>query len=404
MYQKEHTKGSQGFIARWYIISAVKIVIAPQAFKESLSALDAARAIEAGLRAALRDVETVLVPVADGGDGTLETLVDATVGTIETTRVTGPLGETVEAQWGALGDGQTAVIEMARAAGLALVPRERRNPLIATTYGVGELIRHAVGRGFRKLIIGIGGSATNDGGAGMAQALGARLLDKDGRDLPFGGASLANLDRIDISNVVPELKVCEVEVACDVTNPLTGPEGASVVYGPQKGASPEMVVKLNKALRRFAEVVRSDLRMDISEISGAGAAGGLGGGLVAFLNGRIRPGAEIVLETVKLDDHLGDASLVITGEGRMDYQTVYNKAPIVVAQHAKRYSIPVIALCGSFGEGYQEVHEYGVDATFAITRSPMRLEESQQNASSLLSELAEEAMKLWKAAMGARQE
>ena len=375
----------------------MKIVIAPQAFKGSLSAPEAARAIDEGIRRVLPQAETVTVPVADGGDGTLEALVDSTGGRTVTSEVTGPMGGNVQAQWGALGDGQTAVIEMARAVGLVLVPPEKRSPLQATTYGVGELIRHALDNGFRKLIIGIGGSATNDGGAGMAQALGARLLDKAGKELPFGGSTLVHLEKIDVSNMVPQLKECQVMVASDVTNPLIGKEGASAVYGPQKGASPEMVAQLDRALAHFASIIHRDLGIDIADIPGAGAAGGLGGGLIAFLKAQLRPGAEIVLEAVKLDEHLQGAHLVITGEGCLDYQTVYNKAPIAVARHAKALGIPVVALCGSLGEGHQEVRQHGIDAAFAIISLPMSLEEAQQDARHLLTELTEEVMRLLEA-------
>ncbi len=376
---------------------AVKIVVAPQAFKESLTALEAAQAIEKGVRSVFPKAEVLLAPVADGGDGTLQALVDATRGRIITSRVTGPLGENVTARCGALGDGKTAVIEMAQAAGLSLVPPEERNPLVTTTFGVGELIRDAVAKGFKRIIVGIGGSATNDAGAGMAQALGAKLLDKRGRELPFGGAALITLARIDVSGMLPELAKCEVVVACDVTNPLTGPEGASAVYGPQKGATPEMVGQLDKALAHFAEVVRRDLGVDISTLPGAGAAGGLGGGLVAFLKAQLRPGAEIVMEAIGLDERLNGADVVITGEGRMDSQTVYNKAPIAVARLARKRGIPVVALCGSLSEGYQKVHEHGITAAFAITQSPMTVAEALRNASVLLADLAEEVMRLVKA-------
>ena len=373
----------------------MKIVIAPQAFKESLSALQATRSIEKGVKSAAPHAETVLVPVADGGDGTLETLVEAMEGRIETARVVGPVGERVEAEWAALGDGRTAVIEMARAAGLALAPPYRRNPLTTTTYGVGELMAHAVKAGFRKLIIGVGGSATNDAGAGMAQALGVRLLDRGGKDLLFGGGALADLDRIDVSRMLPKIRECDVEVACDVSNPLTGPEGASAVYGPQKGATPDVVERLDAALGRFSEVAKRDLGVDVSGVRGAGAAGGLGAGLLAFLNARLRPGADIVLEVVRLAEKLQGADLVITGEGRLDYQTVYNKAPVAVARLAMEKGVPVVALCGALGEGHQRARHHGISAAFAITKSPMSLAEARRCADVLLSELAEEVMRLF---------
>ncbi|MBM3945126.1 MAG: glycerate kinase, partial [SAR202 cluster bacterium] len=362
----------------------MKVVIAPQEFKGSISALDAARAMEAGVKRVVPDAETVLAPVADGGDGTLRTLVETSGGQVRTAAVTGPLGEQVEAQWGAMGDGKTAVIEMARTSGLVLVPHEKRDALRATTYGLGEAIKTALDAGFRRFIVGIGGSATNDGGAGMAQALGVRLVDGEGRDLPFGGAALARLDRIVMDGLDARAGDSEFLVACDVSNPLTGPEGASAVYGPQKGATPAMVKQLDAALAHFAAVVRRDIGRDVEKMPGAGAAGGLGGGLVAFLGATLRPGVDIVLETVGLDRKLAGASLVITGEGRTDFQTIYKKAPIGVAALAKKRGIPVIAISGSLGERFQLVHEHGIDAAAAITTAPMTLEEASAHAFELI--------------------
>ena len=372
---------------------AVKIVIAPQAFKGSISALDAARAMDAGVRRVVTDAETILVPVADGGDGTLETLVDGSGGEIRSSEVTGPLGEPITAQWGALGDGRTALIEMARTSGLALVPAEKRDPLRATTFGLGEAICHALDEGFRRFVIGVGGSATNDAGAGMAQALGVRLLDARGRDLPLGGSALADLARIDSSRLDPRARESDFLVACDVTNPLTGPEGASAVYGPQKGASPDMVVLLDNALRNFARVVKAGLGADVDARPGTGAAGGLGGGLIAFLDAELQPGVDLVLDTVELDRKLEDADLVITGEGCLDYQTVYNKAPIGVANRAKARNIPVVAIAGSLGERFREVHQHGIDAAAAITCLPMTLDEAYLQAEELLAIATEEALR-----------
>ena len=294
----------------------MKVVIAPQSFKGSISALDAARAMEEGLLRVVPNAETVLVPVADGGDGTLETLVDATGGDVRSATVTGPVGKAVAAEWGALGDGRTAVIEMARTSGLALLSLEERDPLHATTYGLGEVLRKALDAGFRSFIVGIGGSATNDGGAGMAQALGVRLLDETGNDLPRGGAALANLQRIDMAGLDARVVGARFSVACDVSNPLTGPEGASAVYGPQKGATPEMIERLDAALKNFAEVVERDIGTSIDTVPDAGAAGGLGGGMMAFLGGSLRAGVDIVLDHVGLDEKLEGADLVLTGEGR----------------------------------------------------------------------------------------
>ena len=375
----------------------MKVVIAPQAFKGSISALEVAKAIDEGVRRVLSETETVLVPVADGGDGTLETLVESSGGEIRASEVTGPLGDKVVAQWGAMGDGRTAVIEMARTSGLALIGVDERDPLVATTYGLGEAISNALDAGFRRFIIGIGGSATNDAGAGMAQALGARLLDKDGRDLPFGGAALARLDTIDMSGFDDRARESEFSVACDVNNPLTGPEGASAVYGPQKGATPEMVADLDAALLHLADVARRDLGVEINDVPGAGAAGGLGGGLIAFLSGTLRTGVDIVLDTVGLDRLLDGADLVITGEGQMDFQTVYDKAPIGVARRAKAKGIPVVAISGSLGERFTDVHQHGIDAASAITLAPMTLDEASRRAAELIASATEQALRFMKA-------
>ena len=375
------------------IFRAMKVVIAPQAFKGSISALEAAEAMSDGIRRVVDDAQTVLVPVADGGDGTLETLVQGSGGEIRSAKVTGPLGESIVAEWGAMGDGRTAVIEMARTSGLALVPIGKRNPLITTTYGLGQAIGNALDAGFRKFIVGIGGSATNDAGAGMAQALGISLLDDKGCNLPFGGSALARLDRIDLSGLDPRARQSQFQVACDVSNVLTGPEGAAAVYGPQKGATPAMVAQLDEALLHFAAVVKRDLGSDIEEVPGAGAAGGLGGGLIAFLEGELRAGVDIVLDTVSLDEELERADLVITGEGCLDRQTLYNKAPIGVAERAKARDIPVIAISGMLGDGYREIHSHGIDAAAAITCAPMTLDESVEQAAMLVADATEEALR-----------
>ena len=372
----------------------MKIVIAPDSYKGSIYASDAARAMEDGVRRVLPDAEVVLVPVADGGDGTLETLVETSGGRIITSDVTGPLGEPVSAQWGAMGDGVTAVAEMARTSGLALVRLEDRDPLNATTYGLGEVILEALEAGYRRFILGIGGSATNDAGAGMAQALGVRLLDADGAELQPGGAALARLARIDTSGLDSRAVEAEFDVACDVNNPLTGPEGASAVYGPQKGATPEMIKQLDAALANFAEVVKRDLGADVDGVPGSGAAGGLGGGIMAFLGGRLRPGVDIVLDTVDLESRLDGADLIITGEGCMDFQTVYNKAPIGVARLAGERNIPVIGVSGSLGDGFTDVHEHGIAAAVAITHAPMTLDEATDRVAELIASATEQAVRL----------
>ncbi|MFA0731425.1 MAG: hypothetical protein LKKZDAJK_001197 [Candidatus Fervidibacter sp.] len=368
----------------------MRFVVAPDNFKGSASAREVAQAIAEGLKAALPDAVCDLVPMADGGEGTVDALVAATGGQIVSVRVTGPLGEPVDAFFGILGDGETAVIEMAAAAGLHLIPPEKRNPMVTTTYGVGELIRAALDAGRRRLIIGIGGSATNDGGAGMAQALGARLLDDQGNDIGFGGGALGRLDRIDLRDFDRRVWDAEILVACDVTNPLTGPKGASAVYGPQKGATPEMVRQLDANLRRYAAILRRDLGVEVETVAGAGAAGGLGAGLLAFCRAQLRRGVELVLHAVHLPERVQKADLVITGEGCLDFQTGFGKVPHGVAQVAKRYGKPVIALAGQLGEGAERCRQWGIDACFPILSKPMSEQEAIANAVSLLRRTAEE--------------
>jgi len=368
----------------------MRVVIAPDSFKGSASAKEVAKAIANGLKVALPDSEFDLVPMADGGEGTVEALVVATGGKIVTKRVTGPLGEPVDAFFGILGDGETAVIEMAAAAGLHLVPPEKRNPLLTTTYGVGELIKAALDAGCKRVIVGIGGSATNDVGAGMAQALGAKLLDEDGNEIGFGGGELGKVARIDINELDSRLRETEILVACDVTNPLTGPNGASAVYGPQKGATPEMVKLLDENLRHYAAIIRRDLGVDVEHVPGAGAAGGLGAGLMAFCQAKLKRGVELVIQAVRLDERVQKANLVITGEGKIDFQTGFGKVPHGVAQVAKRYKKPVIAVVGQLGEGSEKCREWGIDACFAITDKPMSEQEAMANTLVLLKRTAEE--------------
>ena len=357
-----------------------KIVIAPDSYKESLSALEVAQAIAAGFRQVFPAAEYVLVPVADGGEGTVDAMVAATGGHKEVVAVRGPLGEPVEAFYGLTGDGATAVIEMAAASGLALVPPDRRNPLVTTSRGTGELIRAALDAGARRFILGIGGSATNDGGVGMVQALGARLLDAQGRELGPGGGALADLDRIDVCALDPRLRECRIEVACDVDNPLTGARGASAVFGPQKGASAEMVQALDANLARLARIVERDLGVAVEAVPGAGAAGGMGAAMLAFFSATLKPGIEIVTAAVDLDTHVRDADLVITGEGRIDFQTVHGKTPIGVARVAKRHGKPVIGIAGSLGAEVGVVHAHGIDAVFSVLGKPCTLDEALRDA------------------------
>jgi len=377
----------------------MRIVIAPQGFKGSLDAPEVAQAIARGVRQVFQNAELVMLPVADGGEGTVRALVLSSGGRTVTTRVLGPLGQPVNATWGILGTEDIAVIEMAAASGLPLLRREERNPMRATSFGTGELIRHALDHGVRKIIIGIGGSATNDGGAGMVQALGAQLLDADGKELAHGGGPLKYLDRIDTSELDPRLGSVEVQVACDVNNPLTGPSGASHVYGPQKGADAEMVRELDASLERYAELLERDLGKQVGAVPGAGAAGGLGAALLAFLDAELCPGVDIVFDAIQLDKHLEGTDLVFTGEGRMDSQDVYGKAPMEVAKHAHRLGIPSVAVVGSTGRDYRVVFDHGLDAVIGTVNRPMPLDRAIAESSRLITEAAMRACRLIRAGM-----
>ncbi len=359
----------------------MKIVIAPDSYKESLSATEVAQAIEKGFREIFPDAEYVSVPVADGGEGTVEAMIAATGGALQHAVVTGPLGEPVKACWGISGDGTTAFIEMAAASGLALVPLAQRNPLITTTRGTGELILAALDKGARNIIIGIGGSATNDGGAGMVQALGARLVDANGTDIGHGGGSLVALNDIDIAGLDPRLKGCAIRVACDVTNPLTGEQGASRIFGPQKGACEATIAELDANLSHYAEVIKRSLRIDVKNVPGAGAAGGMGAALMAFLGAELKSGIEIVTQALHLEEHIHDCTLVVTGEGRLDSQSIHGKVPVGVASVAKKYHKPVIGIAGSLTPDVGVVHQYGIDAVFSVLNSIGTLEEAFRGAS-----------------------
>lgn len=358
----------------------MKIVIAPDSYKESLSALEVATAIEQGFREIWPDADYIKLPVADGGEGTVQAMVEATAGRIIHVDVTGPLGESVKGFYGLSGDERSAFIEMAAASGLELVPPAKRNPLITTSRGTGELIRHALDAGVKHIIIGIGGSATNDGGAGMVQALGAKLLNAEGESLGQGGGELDRLAKIDISELDKRLKTCRIEVACDVTNPLTGDDGASAVFGPQKGATPEMIVRLDNGLHHYARIIQHDLDVDVLKLAGGGAAGGMGAALFAFCGAELRRGIEIVTDALHLDDHVKDADLVITGEGRIDSQTINGKVPVGVAKVAKRYNKPVIGIAGSLTADVGVVHEHGLDAVFSVIFTICSLEDALENA------------------------
>ena len=358
----------------------MKIVIAPDSWKESLSALEVASAIEQGFREIYPDAEYVKLPVADGGEGTVEAMVAATGGLLVPLTVTGPLGEPVEAFYGLSGDRQCAFIEMAAASGLESVPPAQRNPLLTTSWGTGELIRHALDAGVRQIIIGIGGSATNDGGAGMVQALGAKLCDANGTEIGNGGGSLESLNTIDITGLDPRLKTCSIRVACDVTNPLTGDTGASRIFGPQKGATEERIIELDRNLSHYADIIKKSLRVDVKDVPGSGAAGGMGAALMAFLGAELRSGIEIVTQALNLEEHIHDCTLVVTGEGRIDSQSIHGKVPVGVANVAKKYHKPVIGIGGSLTRDVEVVHQYGIDAVFSVLTTISTLEEAFRGA------------------------
>ncbi len=377
------------------------ILLAPNAFKGSLTALSAALAMDEGIRrvGGLPNgvaLNTLFAPLADGGDGALETLISATGGSLESAEVQDPLGRTIQARWGRLGGEHShiAVIEMAEASGLRLLQRDELDPLHASTYGVGQLMLKAIEAGCRELLVAIGGSATNDGGAGMAQALGIRLLDETGRDLPPGGVNLNRLAAIDRSSSLLS-KDIRVSVACDVNNPLCGAEGASAVYGPQKGATAEDVVALDAGLWRFSEVIKSQLSIDVAERPGAGAAGGLGAGLMAFCGAELRSGSDWVMEVVGFEEKLAQCQLVITGEGRIDGQTARGKVIAGVAQRAKARGIPVIALAGSIEEGADALlRESGLTATVCILDSPCTVDEAMRRGYALIADTTERLIRL----------
>lgn len=372
------------------------IVLAPDSFKESMTAKEACEAMERGIKKANKSISCVHVPMADGGEGTMQALVDATNGKIYSIRVLGPLCNLVEAQYGILGDGETGVLEMASASGLHLVPLDRRNPLITTTFGTGELIKACLEHRIRKLLIGIGGSATNDGGAGVIQALGGKLLDKHGNELGLGGGELGKLSTIDLSGLDKRLKSVEIEVACDVTNPLCGERGASEVYGPQKGATFEMVGILDDNLKHYADIIKKQFGKDIIDEPGSGAAGGLGAGLMVFLDGRLKKGVEMVIEYTGLEEKVKMADMIWTGEGSIDLQTQYGKTPIGVAAVAKKYNKPVIALAGRVGEGVEILYEKGIDCIFGIIKDAASFEELLAKGPGNLEKTAENIIRLMK--------
>jgi glycerate kinase len=371
----------------------MNIVIAPDSFKECLTAAQVAQHIATGIRSVCPTAEIICIPIADGGEGTVEALVTATNGSIIRVSSVDALMRPVHSFFGVLGNGTTAVIEMAAASGIELIEPEKRNPMLASTFGTGLLIKEVLERGFNDIIIGIGGSATNDGGVGMAKALGYKFLDDNNREIGNGGGALSNLERIDTSGINPLLSKAMITVACDVTNPLCGHNGASAVFGPQKGATPEMVVALDQNLKKLAEVIQLQMDKEVAEIPGAGAAGGLGAGLLAFTNSTLKPGFEIVKEITQLEEQIRNADLIFTAEGKIDFQTQFGKTPFGVAQIAARYNVPVIALAGIIGLGAETLLEKGITAYYTISEEAISIEESIRNAANLIENRSSQIMR-----------
>ena len=376
----------------------MKVVIAPDSFKDSLSAAGVAQAIAEGWAEVWPDAHVLQCPMADGGEGTVDAVLAACKGQLRRQTVRGPLGDSVEARWGWLADSHTAMIEMAEASGLQLVAPGQRDACSSTTYGTGELIRAALDAGAQRIILAIGGSATNDGGAGAMQALGVQLLDSERQPLPAGGLALARLAHISLEQLDPRLAQVRFEIAADVNNPLCGPHGASSIFGPQKGASPEQVAQLDAALGHFADHCAQVLPKDVRDEPGSGAAGGLGFAAKAFLAAQFRPGVEVVAELVGLDEAVRGADLVITGEGRFDAQTLRGKTPFGVARIAQRQGVPVVVIAGTLGEGYEQMYAQGVDAAFALPSGPMSLEQACHEAPRLLRERASDVARVWRLA------
>lgn len=371
----------------------MKIVLAPDSFKESMTAIEVADAMEKGIRNVMSDVTIEKLPLADGGEGTFDVLAHHLQARIITRTVTGPLGKKIQATYG-LTESGIALIEMAEAAGLQHLTPEERNPLVTTTYGVGELIKDALNRGASEFIIGIGGSATNDGGIGMAQALGVKVLDQTGRAVPFGGAGLKQVAEINIAEMDERIQNCRFTVAADVTNPLLGKRGATYVYGPQKGATREMLVELESAMERYAEILHRDVKQDVADVPGAGAAGGLGAACLAFLRAELRRGIELVMEAAQLEKAMQDADIILTGEGKMDEQTLYGKVPHGVAQLAQKYALPVLAFTGANQVTSEALYEVGITAIFPIVDRPMPLSEAMQSGEQLMTKAVENVFRL----------
>lgn len=372
----------------------MKILIASDSYKGSCSSMEVAEAIEKGIKSVDRNIIVEKLAIADGGEGTLDSLIKTSKGRMRTRRVVDPLGRQINASYGLLTDDE-AIVEMARASGLDLLSQEELDPLKTTTYGTGELINAAIEDGAKRVYVGIGGSATNDGGVGMAQALGISFKDGEGREVGYGGGELARIERIDISNINKKIKDTEIMILSDVENPLCGKDGASHIYGPQKGAGLEDVERLDENLRHLAELIRRDLNIDITNIKGGGASGGLGGGLVAFCGGEMKSGIETILDIVEIDKYLKDTDLVITGEGMIDGQSIYGKLPIGVAKRAKRYELPVLAIVGSQGDGADKTYSYGIDLIVDIVDRPMTLDYARSNVKELIEKAAYNIIYFW---------
>ena len=375
----------------------IKIILAPDTFKESLSAAELCDAMDAGIKRVVEDAEVIHIPMADGGEGTVDALVSATGGQIEPAVVSGPLEDPITARYGILGDGATAVIEMAEASGLALVPPEQRDPLKTTTYGTGELILSALNRGCRKIIVGIGGSATTDCGTGMAQALGVRFLKDDGRQIEalMNGYLMGEVNDIDLTGLHPAVEQTEFLVACDVDNPLLGPRGAVYVYSPQKGASEDELEVLESRMRHVIGIIEDVTGRSVRDIPGTGAAGGLGAGLTAFLDAELKPGIDIVLEACKFRERIEGARLILTGEGKVDAQTAYGKTIAGVASIGNQMGIPVLVIGGQLSEGAEVLYESGVTSMFSICPGPMTLDYARENARKLVASSTERILRLF---------
>lgn len=373
----------------------MKVVIASDSYKGSSSSLEVADSIERGFKNIYPNANIIKIPTADGGEGTVDSIINWIEGSYQRVQVLDPLGETIEAKYGII-DENTGIIEMAAASGLTLIAKDKLNPLITTTYGTGQLIKSAMEKGLRKIYVGIGGSSTNDCGVGMAQALGYSFKDRVGREVAFGGGQLKGIVEIDSSNAHPLLKETEIIVLSDVDNPLYGPNGAAHVFAPQKGADPSMVKELDDNLRHISGIIKQYLEEDISKIPGTGAAGGLGAGMIAFCHGKLLSGIDEILDIVEIDKYVKDANLVITGEGRIDGQTKHGKVPLGVAKRAAKYKVPVIAIVGSIGDGYKDNYSLGIDLILDIVNKPMTLDEAFEDASKLIEDAGENAARIIK--------